>query len=359
MAPFFSKKAKAEMRSRKRRKQNAATADEIDGGGSGEYSQTSNGTKRAANEMQSTSDDSDEPRNKKAKMINGQVTIIVPSNLTAKEAKKFRKDERRKARADGVPDDKIQFKSQGQHQSDEPSKELTESTTKKPKKSFPRINDLLSQHATQKKLQEQTAKQSAINDAVPSSEKEKYIAIDCEMVGVGSSGSKSALARASAVDWEGNILLDTFVQVPERVTDFRTHVSGVRSKDISPKNDKAMTHSQVRQAMEALLMDKILVGHALKNDLSVLLISHPKKDTRDTAKYKPFMRPGRVGGKMRPRKLRDLVWENCGLEIQRKGVGHSSVEDARASMELFKCVRGRWEKELIGKSLGGGSRGKK
>jgi hypothetical protein len=47
------------------------------------------------------------------------------------------------------------------------------------------------------------------------------------------------------------------------------------------------------------------------------------------------------------------------LEIQRKGVGHSSVEDARASMELFKCVRGRWEKELIGKSLGGGSRGKK
>jgi RNA exonuclease 4 len=364
MAPFFSKKAKAEMRSRKRRKQNATNNTEAADDG-GDHSQTSIGTKRAANEItQSTSDDSDEPRNKKAKRTKEEATIIVvPSNLSSKDAKKFRKDERRKARANGIPEDKIQFKSQ--HQEEEhPSKETTDETTikKQPKtKSFPRIKDLLAEHATQKKLLEQTAKQSAINDAVPPSEKEKYIAIDCEMVGIGTSGSKSALARASAVNWDGDILLDTFVQVPERVTDFRTHVSGVRPKDISPKNEKAMTHTQVREVMEQLLMGKILVGHALKNDLSVLLISHPKKEVRDTAKYKPFMRPsGRVGGKMRPRKLRDLVWENCGLEIQRKGVGHSSVEDARASMELFKCVRGRWEKELMGKSGGGGgSKGKK
>lgn len=178
------------------------------------------------------------------------------------------------------------------------------------------------------------------------------------MVGIGTSGVKSALARASAVDWDGNILLDTFVRVPERVTDFRTFVSGVRPKDIHITNEKAMNHEEVREAMEKILEGKILVGHALKNDLSVLMISHPRNDTRDTAKYKPFMRPsGRAGGKLRPRKLRDLVSENLGREIQTKGKGHDSVEDARASMELFKCVRNRWEKELMGKSRGGGKRG--
>ena len=42
--------------------------------------------------------------------------------------------------------------------------------------------------------------------------------------------------------------------------------------------------------MAALLKDKILVGHALKNDLTVLLLSHPRKMTRDTATYRPYMR---------------------------------------------------------------------
>ncbi|EED87822.1 predicted protein, partial [Thalassiosira pseudonana CCMP1335] len=168
----------------------------------------------------------------------------------------------------------------------------------------------------------------------------KYIAIDCEMVGVGTDGVKSALARVSVVDWDGNVLLDTFVRVSERVTDFRTHVSGVRPKDISVKNTNAMEHSEVRQQVETLLLNKILVGHALKNDLSALLISHPKQDTRDTAKYKPFMRPsGRSGGKLRPRKLRDLVYEQCGRVIQVEGESHCSVDDARASMELFKAVK--------------------
>lgn len=345
MSPFFSKKAKAEMRSRKRRKKSTSTDDD-----GIEQSESANGIKRSADNILSTNDDNtDEPRNKKAKLTNGSLTITVPSNLTSKEAKKFRKNERRKARADGLPDDKIKFVNEGEEE-----QQSKETEPAKKKKSFPRINDLLTEAATQKKIEEQTAKRNAINDAVPLSEKERYIAIDCEMVGIGTSGAKSALARASAVDWDGNILLDTFVRVQERVTDFRTFVSGVRPKDIHVKNENAMNHNEVREEMEKLLVGKILVGHALKNDLSVLMISHPRNDTRDTAKYKPFMRPsGRAGGKMRPRKLRDLVHENLGMEIQKKGAGgHSSVEDARASMELFKSVRGRWEKELAGKSKG-------
>ena len=66
-----------------------------------------------------------------------------------------------------------------------------------------------------------------------------YVALDCEMVGVGSNEAKSALARCSVVDEQGKVLYDRHVQVDERVTDFRTKYSGVRAKDL--KNDSVVS----------------------------------------------------------------------------------------------------------------------
>jgi len=43
------------------------------------------------------------------------------------------------------------------------------------------------------------------------------LALDCEMVGIGTDGKKSVLARASLVDWNGDTVFDSFVQVPTRV----------------------------------------------------------------------------------------------------------------------------------------------
>lgn len=58
----------------------------------------------------------------------------------------------------------------------------------------------------------------------------RYIAIDCEMVGVGGEeNERSALARVSIVNYHGHLILDTFVRPKERVTDWRTWVSGVSS----------------------------------------------------------------------------------------------------------------------------------
>jgi RNA exonuclease 4 len=66
-----------------------------------------------------------------------------------------------------------------------------------------------------------------------------------------------------------------------------------------------------------MLKGKILVGHALKNDLSVLMLSHPRSMIRDTATFKPYMRSkGPNGGKMRPRALRDLSAQIFGIQIQ-------------------------------------------
>lgn len=53
------------------------------------------------------------------------------------------------------------------------------------------------------------------------------MAIDCEMVGVGPDGTESALARVSIVNYHGAVLMDKFVKPQEKVTDFRTEVSGV------------------------------------------------------------------------------------------------------------------------------------
>lgn len=363
---FYTKKAKAEMR-RRRKKMAKARGDGDDAAADNNDSNIKSGQKRSADQMNTEANaaaaEISTLSTKKAKSDNEQPTaIIIPSNLTTQEARKFRKDARRKARAQGQPEDKLKFIIEGQEELEEqkevaPTKENKKKS--KSKKEFPRINEILSTHATQKKQQEKIDKQNAINSAIPLAEKQKYVAIDCEMVGIGTDGVKSALARASVTNWDGEVLLDTFVRVPERVTDFRTHVSGVRSKDIHAKNEDAMDHEECRLKVGELLMGKILVGHALKNDLSALMISHPRSEIRDTARYKPFMRAtGRSGGKLRPRKLRDLVYENLGMRIQVEGEAHCSIDDARASMELFKYARSRWEKELE-KGSKGSKRGKK
>ena len=67
----------------------------------------------------------------------------------------------------------------------------------------------------------------------------KYLALDCEMVGVGIEGSESSLARVSLVNYYGVTQLDVFVRQRERVVDYRTQWSGVRERDmfngVSPK----------------------------------------------------------------------------------------------------------------------------
>ena len=387
---FYTKKTKAKWRARKRKQEKAMIANGINNNdqeapsydnNSSSIIEKSSDRKRSANQIsgqQHQHHESAQDVHKKAKHTNNNHqqqtnTIVIPANLTSKEAKKFRKDARRKARADGQSEELIKFIVEGQKE--EPSSTTTDNKEggkdddkqhsnhpkkKKPKKVFPRINDILSQEAAQKKLNEKLSKQSQLNNALPPSHTNQYIAIDCEMVGIGIDGKKSALARVSIVNWSNDILLDTFVRVNERVTDFRTHVSGVRSKDIHVNNEKAIDPNDCRQLVGKILMNKILVGHGLKNDLSVLMLDHPRCDVRDTSRYKPFMRPsGRGGGKLRPRKLRDLVYENLGKRIQVDGEAHCSIDDARASMELFKVVKGKWEKELDekykkkGKKIGG------
>ena len=89
------------------------------------------------------------------------------------------------------------------------------------------------------------------------------IGIDCEMVGLGHLGAESALARVSLVNYHGHVVLDTFVAPRERVTDWRTWVSGVREEDILG----APSFEEVQKKVASLVEGRVLVGHAIENDL--------------------------------------------------------------------------------------------
>jgi len=111
----------------------------------------------------------------------------------------------------------------------------------------------------------------------------KYLALDCEMVGVGIDGSESSLARVSIVNFYGAVLIDEFVRQRERVVDYRTQFSGVREKDmingasrhnynfktVDVKVPLAKPFTVIQQQVAKLLKDRILVGHALHHDLKV------------------------------------------------------------------------------------------
>jgi len=174
------------------------------------------------------------------------------------------------------------------------------------------------------------------------------------MVGIGPDGAKSALARVVIVNAHGNVLLDSWVRPTAEVTDYRTAVSGVRPRDLVG----APTLAEVQPRVAALLAGRLLVGHALKNDLKALLLSHPRRLTRDTAAYGPLMRraphvggPSAAARRGRPARLQELAASHLGLEIQ--SGEHSPLEDARAALLLYQRHAAAWEASLRGGRKGG------
>ena len=163
----------------------------------------------------------------------------------------------------------------------------------------------------------------------------KYIGIDCEMVGVGEEPEqRSVLARASIVNYHGEQVYDSFVKPKEFVTDWRTWVSGIAPRHMKTGVCDCFLHSMtdslmiervardfevVQRDVANLLQDRILVGHAIYNDLDALFLSHPKRNIRDTARHPPFRKcsAGRAPA------LKKLAREILGLEIQ--AGEHSSV----------------------------------
>ncbi|GCB80198.1 hypothetical protein scyTo_0017102 [Scyliorhinus torazame] len=161
----------------------------------------------------------------------------------------------------------------------------------------------------------------------------KAVALDCEMVGVGLDKVDSILARVSIVNQFGKCVYDKYVKPTEKVTDYRTWVSGIRPRDMKNGEDFKV----VQREVAGILDGRTLVGHAVHNDLKILFLDHPRKTIRDTQKYKPFKTATRCS---RP-SLKNLCQQILNVKVQ--DAEHSSVQDAQATMRLYTLVKQKWE----------------
>eukprot|EP01122_Echinamoeba_exundans_P006425 TRINITY_DN1803_c0_g1_i3.p1 TRINITY_DN1803_c0_g1~~TRINITY_DN1803_c0_g1_i3.p1 ORF type:complete len:237 (+),score=40.25 TRINITY_DN1803_c0_g1_i3:451-1161(+) len=179
------------------------------------------------------------------------------------------------------------------------------------------------------------------------SEVTDVVALDCEMVGVGVDGAESVLAQVCIVNEHGAVIYNQRVQTVERVIDYRTQYSGIRPRDLKAHTG-ALPFAQVQKEVAEIIDNKILVGHALSNDLKALMLTHPRHLLRDTARYRPLQRAPK-----KPHALRYLTKTILGVTIQEGE--HDPAEDARAALLLYKHLKKDWErwmKEKMGKLRG-------
>ncbi|CAB4439703.1 unnamed protein product [Rhizophagus irregularis] len=164
------------------------------------------------------------------------------------------------------------------------------------------------------------------------------IAIDCEMVGVGEKGKHSVLARVSIVNYYGEVLLDRFVKSRREITDYRTQFSGITPELLT----NASEFKQVQKEVENIMKDHIVVGQSIYFDFKVLKTRHPEHLIRDTSHYNTILGVKTVKG-VTP-SLKKLAKDVLGINIQEGE--HDSIEDARASMILYRFRQAEWEEHL-------------
>ncbi|NXE30707.1 I20L2 protein, partial [Ardeotis kori] len=159
----------------------------------------------------------------------------------------------------------------------------------------------------------------------------KLVAIDCEMVGTGPGGRTSDLARCSIVGYQGDVVYDRYIRPAAPIVDYRTRWSGIRRQHMAG----AVPFAKAQREILRILSGKVVVGHAIDNDFKALKYFHPKALTRDTSRI-PLL--NRKGGfpENTAISLKRLTKELLHKDIQVGKNGHSSVEDARATMELYK-----------------------
>jgi len=76
----------------------------------------------------------------------------------------------------------------------------------------------------------------------------KFLSIDCEMVGSGPKGSINQLARCSIVSYEGDVVYDKFIKPSMPVTDYRTRWSGIRPRDLIKATPYSEARKEVRKS---------------------------------------------------------------------------------------------------------------
>ncbi|KAL7577570.1 hypothetical protein ACA910_015098 [Epithemia clementina (nom. ined.)] len=182
--------------------------------------------------------------------------------------------------------------------------------------------------------------------ASPMKRRDLHVALRCGMVSTGVNGGNLAAARVTVVNWDNQVVMDTFVKVPpEEVFDYHTEQTGITAELLAMTS--ALQFNVARAKVGNLIRGKILIGHGLEVDLGALNLTHPGCETRDLMTYPPFMRKVCDGQStvVLPRKMDDLMNFVFGriLNSDRPTL----LREAVGCMELYKHARFEWERELI------------
>ncbi|CCE85493.1 Piso0_005090 [Millerozyma farinosa CBS 7064] len=155
----------------------------------------------------------------------------------------------------------------------------------------------------------------------------RIFSLDCEFC---KSATQKVLTRASLVNFEGEVVFDTFVKPDEEIIDYVTKFSGITPELLE---GVSTTLEDVRNKLLSIISSSdVLIGHSLESDLNILKIKHPT--IVDTALCYDHTR----GPPSKP-SLKWLSKKYLQRDIQQgetTGSGHSSVEDAKAALDLIK-----------------------
>ncbi|XP_030045563.1 apoptosis-enhancing nuclease isoform X2 [Microcaecilia unicolor] len=178
----------------------------------------------------------------------------------------------------------------------------------------------------------------------------KCVAIDCEMVGTGPGGKISELARCSVVSYSSDVIYDKYIKPMRPIVDYRTRWSGITERHMRDAVPFQVAQKEIRK----ILKGKMVVGHALHHDFHVLKYSHPRAKTRDTSRA-PWLNQKAGLPSKATTSLKVLAWQLLHRRIQVGKAGHSSVEDALTSLDLYKLVEVEWEQDVVSTFLSSSS----
>ncbi|XP_076460169.1 RNA exonuclease 5-like [Babylonia areolata] len=150
-------------------------------------------------------------------------------------------------------------------------------------------------------------------------------AVDCEMCLT--SAMRHELARVSIVNDQNEVIYDELVKPYNPIINYLTRYSGITKRILDPVT-KRIEEVQ-REISELLPDDAILCGQSLGNDLTALKMFHPY--VIDTSLIYNLS-----GSRRMKCSLKRLSFCFLGRVIQGSKSGHSSAEDAEATLDLVK-----------------------
>ncbi len=152
------------------------------------------------------------------------------------------------------------------------------------------------------------------------------------------------LAEVALVDWNGDVVYHSYVQPTGPVANYREEISGI-TPEMLTEEAGAHPFSEVQAAVIHHLRNKILVGHALENDLKALKLQFPPQYIRNTAHHS-FFQTMDPRGQLQPQKLSKLYNTYVGNAAIQTGT-HGAVEDARASMRVYRSRHNNWATPVV------------